>query len=322
MDLIYADSNREDVGVLHDYAFDLAIGADENDFELTVDQQNHVCRAGYYLYIEGTEYGGVVDSVKVKTAVGEVTYKGRTWHGILASKIIEPDVSQAHLVLSGEANELIAFLIVRMGLAGLFVASTEMSGLEVEAYEMNRYVNGYIGIVKMLASAGGKLKFCFKDSMVKLSAEPFVDYSEDEQFDADQVDLEIEKCYRPINHVICLGKGELENREVIHVYGDGSGGVGRVQSLYGLDEVMGKYDNPNAESSEELEQGGVDMILEAYAGASKVSMSFDNEESVYDIGDIIGAQERITGIQVAEKITKKIVTIDNGKIDIEYKVGD
>ena len=33
MDLIYTNENREDVGVLFGYSFDLAFGIDENDFE-------------------------------------------------------------------------------------------------------------------------------------------------------------------------------------------------------------------------------------------------------------------------------------------------
>ena len=52
-DLIYANEDMEDIGVLMDCTMDLAIGADENNFELTVDAANHVCHAGYYVYIEG-----------------------------------------------------------------------------------------------------------------------------------------------------------------------------------------------------------------------------------------------------------------------------
>ena len=36
MDLIYADENRIDLGVLQDYKFDLAYGESENDFELSL----------------------------------------------------------------------------------------------------------------------------------------------------------------------------------------------------------------------------------------------------------------------------------------------
>lgn len=61
MDLIYANKNKIDVGVLKDYSFDLAFGSDENNFKLSVNTENNVCEEDYIIYIEGTEYGGIVD---------------------------------------------------------------------------------------------------------------------------------------------------------------------------------------------------------------------------------------------------------------------
>ena len=39
------------------------------------------------------------------------------------------------------------------------------------------------------------------------------------------------------------------------------------------------------------------------------------------IGDIVGAKENVTGISVWQPITKKIIKIINGKINIDYEVG-
>ena len=36
MDLIYTDAARHDIGILSGYSFDLAFGADENDFECKI----------------------------------------------------------------------------------------------------------------------------------------------------------------------------------------------------------------------------------------------------------------------------------------------
>ena len=321
-DLIYANANMEDVGVLLDYTLDLAIGSDENDFELVVDAGSHVCREGYYLYIEGTEYGGIVDAIRVRTTEKEITYKGRTWQGLLASKVLEPNVGEDYLVVSGEANAVVEQLVVRMGLSGLFAASEANSGIEIKNYKMNRYIDGYAGLVKMLASAGGKLLFSFRNKKVILSAALAVDYSREEQFDSDLVGMDVEKGFHPINHVICLGRGDLADREVIHLYADNRGKVSRIQSLASLEEVVSVYENTNAESTEELEQGGIKLLEESRAASSKISMSFGSSDAVYDIGDTIGAQERITGIEAAEKITKKIVSISRGSIEIEYKVGE
>lgn len=321
MDLIYANENREDVGVLLDYSFDLAIGADENDFELTIDQDHHCCEKGYFIYIEGTEYGGIIDRIQVSTKSKEVKYLGRSWTGILENKIITPDQGEDYLTVSGEANQVLQSLLTRLGLTDLFTASKEDSRLMINRYQFDRYSYGYSAVCKMLKTVGGKLLFQYEDGKVILSALPLIDYTETEQFDTDQVELEIEKIYQNTNHIICLGQGELKDRQVIHLYADENGNISYEQTITGLNELTKKYDYPNAESMEELEQGGRKILEEAVTeGTAK--MSFAAEETVYDIGDIVGSKDIITGIEIKAEIAKKVVTINKGKINIEYGVGD
>ena len=322
MDMIYTNKNHEDVGVLLDYSFDLEFGKDcENNFELTIDSSTHCCEDGCFVYMEGTEYGGIIDAMKVITKTDSLTYMGRTWHGILASKVIEPDSNENYLILSGEANKVIGTLLDRIGLSSLFVVSADDSCLTIKNYKMNRYVDAYTGIQKMLASASGKLRFTVQNGMVVLSAVPLVDYSQDEQFDTDQVELEIEKKYRHVNHLICLGSGELAQRQVIHLYANSNGEISKIQSLTGIDEVSTVYDYANVESLEELEAEGIEKLKEYVTGGC-VKLSFDAESNVYDIGDIVGAKDIITGVEVATQISSKIVTINKGQISIEYKVGE
>ena len=321
MDLIYTDPSRKDVGVLKDYTFDLAFGSDENDFELVLDVSNHCCETNCLVYIEGTEYGGIIDKINVVTKDHKLTYKGRTWQGILASKVIEPPAKEPYLIVSGDANSLIGDLLKRLGLTDLFRASDDISGLTIRGYAVDRYIDGYSGIMKMLESVSGKLKFTFADSMITVSALPIVDYSKDEQFDSDQVEMEIEKAQNAVNHLICLGVGELQDRQVIHLYVNELGEIGKVQTFVGLQEVVAVHDHPNAESLDELENSGKEKLQE-YSSAGKVQMDFSAEETVYDIGDIIGAKEITTDIFASERITKKIVTISNGMVNINYKVGE
>ncbi len=321
MDLIYTDKDHNDVGVLKDYTFDLAFGTDENDFELTLDLVNHCCVANCLVYIENTEYGGIIDKLNVITRDNKLVYKGRTWHGVLASKVIVPDEGEAYLTISGDANRVIGNLLERFGLTNLFEASPDTSGLTISSYSFDRYIDGYSGIVKMLTSVFGKLKFTFKNGKVVLSAHPIVDYSKDEQFDNDQVEMDIEKTYNPVNHLICLGKGELTERQVVHLYTDGNGNISPRQTFTGLQEVTATYDYSNAESQEELVKSGKEKLKE-YATEDKVQMDFASEQTIYDIGDIIGAKEIKTGIFAIERITKKIVTITQGLVNIQYKVGE
>ena len=106
MDLIYADENRIDQGVMDAYELDMAYGSDENNFTCTIDRGSHCCTEGFFLYVEGEEYGGIVDKVKVNTEKDEITYSGRTWHGILEKKIICPEDGQDYAVFDGEANKV------------------------------------------------------------------------------------------------------------------------------------------------------------------------------------------------------------------------
>ena len=322
MDLIYMNAEKEDLGVMLDYTLDLAFGSGENDFECKIVSDNHCCEIGHFLYFEGTEYGGIVDDIGVDTDAGEITYNGRTWHGILNSKILEPDAGENYLTLSGEANSVLASLIERMGLSALFTASSDSSGVNISSYKMSRYIKGYDGIRKMLKASGAKLNIIFKNGFAVLSAKPIIDYSKDEQFDEDQISFKVKKKGNPINHVICLGKGDLAEREVIHVYADASGNISETKVFTGLDEVMDTYENANTESSEELKKGGIEKIQESW-NSNEIEYSFEpDEEKEFDIGDIVGAMEKVTKTEVTAEITKKIVTINNNTTTISYKVGE
>lgn len=320
MDLIYMNESKEDVGVLQDYTIDLAFGLDENNFECKIVRKNHCCKKNFYVYYEGSEYGGIIDDIGGDTDTDEITYSGRTWHGILNSKVLEPNTGEDYLILSDEANAVLGILIERMGLSDLFVASTDDSGITISNYKM-RYIKGYDGIRKMLKAASAKLNIVFKNGFVELSAKPIVDYSKDEQFDTDQINFKFKKKGNPLNHVICLGKGNLAEREVIHVYADSNGNISDKQVLFGIDEVSDTYDNANAESSEELKQGGIDKIKESW-NSDELNFDFDSDAETYDVGDIVGAKEEVTDVEVNAEITKKIVSIKNNTTTILYKVGE
>lgn len=318
MDLIYMNESKKDIDVLKDYTLDLAYGSDENDFECKVNINNNVCKTGYYLYFEGEEYGGVIDSVGVDTDETTVTYSGRTWHGILESKVLQPDEGEDYLIVSGEANEVLKLLIERMGLSELFKVSTLNSKIQISSYQMNRYIKGYTGIIKMLKAYNAKLNMVFNRGFVELSASPLADYSQDEQFDTDQISFTIKRNSKHINHVICLGRGDLKDRRVIHIYCDLLGNISGTQTLTGLDEMCEIYDNSNAESDEDLIQGGIDKITESFASDS-VDFSLDsNDQYIFDVNDKVGAREQITGTYVVASVSKKIVNISNNSTSISY----
>lgn len=320
MDLIYMNSDLEDIGVLNEYDLDLAFGADENDFECQILSSAHCCQPGWYLYIEGTEYGGIIDSIEVDTGGGNLTYKGRTWHGMLDSKVLQPDSGEDYLTVSGEANSVIASLLSRIGLSGLFVASSEASGITIRSYKMNRYVTAYNGITKMLDGVGAKLRLVFQGGKVVLSAVLKQKADQDDEIDSDQIDFVMEKKYKCVNHLVCLGKGELAERTVIHLYTDAKGNISQTQTFFGVDEYMQVFDYPSAETDEELINSGMERLSELQK-ASEVSVDCDESEDTFDVGDVVSAYDNVTGMSVSAVIEKKVVSVVNGKISIVLTPG-
>lgn len=320
MDLIYTNAALVDQGVLQDCTLDLAFGADENDFELETPAEGVVLEAGALLYMEGTEYGGMVDGMRYTSADGIKRYTGRTWHGILNSKIIQPDAGEDYYTVSGDANAVLAAVISRLGLSALFVAADATSGLSV-SYQFNRYCGGYDGLCAMLASAGGKLRIeVLGTGRVELSAVPVVRYVTENEWDSDRMTIDATQEWHPVNHLICLGKGDLRERQVVHLYADGQGNLSTTQTSTGLAERVAVYDHSNAESLEDLTANGMKKLAEYQEGDSCKAALADSE-TVYDIGDVVGVWDNVTGLSMETTITKKIVTISGGVVTVSYKTG-
>lgn len=342
MDLIYMDAGRRDIGVMHSYEMDLAFGDDENNFECKVPTRYHCCGFGYGLYIEGTEYGGIIDGITSDTKQKEVTYAGRTWHGILGSKIILPlqngeastpavtvketdsdgdSLIDRYLVISGDANACIQFILDRVGLGSLFATPSASAGITIDAFQFNRYTDAYTGIKKMLDSVGMKMNLVYTNGRVMVSAVKRNNYAKNDEFESAMFGVVVKKTYRTVNHLICLGSGELEERKVVHLYADHYGNISTRQTLFGVDEYVATYDYSSVESEAELIIGGTERLRELWK-QDEISIDFDDASAAYDVGDIIGAVENVTGITASAPIVKKIVTIKNGKITIDLQTGE
>lgn len=317
MDLIYTNSERVDQGVLSAYAFDLSYGASENDFAMVIGMAEAMLDYGAFIYMEGTEYGGIVDAKKVITNSESIRYMGRTWHGVLNSKIIEPNPGENYYTVSGDANEILDLLIVRLGLSELFTAKKEAAGIDIGKYQFHRYCKGYDGIADMFSHNGAKLKIVRKNQTVELSAVPIDDYSKN-PIDGDTTTLTVEQHGKKVNHLICLGKGELSEREVIHLYVDQNGNIGDTQYYTGVDEVTDKYENSN---TEDLRSDGVKRFKELRDNDKAEITLPENNVLTYDIGDIVEASDVKTGVSAKASVTQKIVRINNGAISTEYKTG-
>lgn len=341
MDLIYTDSDRQDIGVLKGYYCDLAYGRDENNLECTLDLNDHCCAADSYIYIEGTEYGGVVDSISVDTAAEEVVYYGRTWHGILNSKIIVPlktgetgsggvtvkttdddgSLVNVYLVISGDANNCLAWLVDRIELDSLF-AIDGTAGVNITEYKFTRYCNGYDGILQMLKSSGLKLQMSYDAVRRKtvLNAVPIVNYADVSDISSDLFEYRASRKYNSVNHLICLGQGELADRIVVHLYADADGNISGTQTQFGAAEYVSIYENTSDDSKKSLRDDGKAYLKELWAQEA-MEISVNENELEYDINDVVMTSDHVTGLTTTADITKKIVKITDDAISIEYEAG-
>lgn len=319
VELIITDSKHVDVRSASDYTLDCAWGKEENDFELVLSGASTI-DAGAYIYIDGSECGGVVDAMEdqLTAGVSTLTYSGRTWHGALANKILEPDRGRDYLTVSGTASTVIGSLISRVGLDGVFdaVDSPTAGAQTIKQYQFDRYVDAYTGLRKMCAANGLKLRLAYASGRVNIWAEPVAHYGD--AIDSDLIDFDATRTWRKPNHLIGLGKGEGAGRTVVHWYADVAGNVSQTQSLRGVDEITQVYDYSSAETAE-LNQKTREKLQDLQSeGDVRVTVR-DDANVVFDVGDTVTARDNLTGITVNASITKKIVKVSGGVLSVDYE---
>ena len=325
MELILTNPDGNEVRELTGADIDVDLG-DTNDFVVTVsarDWRGDVvknCR----IFQPGTEYGGLVGGLGADTSENAVMVKGYTWRGLLDKKVVEPPAGQDYRTVSGALHTVMKSL-VEPEFPDLMQVSGEDTSVSVSGYQFPRYCTLLDGLNKMLSSVGYRLKICYiqqeqgEPGYVELSAVPIVDYSDQIELSSDsRLDYTAEATWNGVNHLICLGSGELKDRIVIHLYVQADGSIGRTQYYTGIDEVTEIYENTNA-GAEDLEEGGRDR-LETLMGKQAFKMDVASLEMEVDIGDIVGGRDYITGIYVKKPITGKIWKYKDGEESLEYKI--
>ena len=315
MVLVVHDPERGDLRELLDFELDLAFGSDENAFELTC-AEGLAPAEGQVVFVDATEYGGVVDETSYdagRDATGTVTCKGRTWHGVLAGKRLLPDEGSARLSVSGKAGDVLASLVERMGLSGLFSAASDDTAV---SYTFERFCDGYSGLKAMAKANGRKVSMRRRGGKVELSLPPAMDYAS--KVDSDLLDFTLTSVHRCVNHLVCAGTGELEDRAVVHFYADAAGNVSHTQTLFGVDEITALYDYSNADE-EKLEERGRKKLQE-YQTRGSVEVEAHDDIDV-DVGDVISARDNAHGRTVTATVAKKIVKVSRGVATYSYEVG-
>lgn len=319
MDLIWTDKDGVDVGVILHYNLDneISIEGKNCSFVLELPIDTDILNNCGFIYLDDTEYGGIIDSQTIDTAKKVMSLSGRTWRGILYSKIVEPSENESHYIVTGDVNAVLAEIIAKLSLTDLFEADPEPFGVDV-FYQFDRYTDGYTGIVKMLASLDLKLMLRWTGGKVRIYAEEIERFDDTNAITSDLFDFQITSARNSVNHMIGLGSGELEERMIVHKYIQADGTIGDVQHYFGVKEYVAVYELSNASSIEELEKGTIEA-LEEESLENQIQINSYNLEC--DLGDKFTAHDIYTGISVEQYVTNKIVVISDSIAKISYKVG-
>ena len=312
--IIYTNTNGVDQGAIRSFDLDLAFGADEQSFECSFSGVN--LTGGEYLYIDGTEYGGIVDQYTQQTGSEVTTYIGRTWHGILAGKVLVPASGNDYYTLSGDANTCIASVLTKVGLSSVFTARSTAAGFTVN-YQFDRFCNAYEGLLKMCQSVGAVLMIQRHDGKTEIWAEQVSTITD--EADSDLMRFDVTKAHRVVNHLVCAGEGELQDRIVIDLYADSSGNISQSQSLTGVDEIALYYNYSGADSAELLSSGTQKLKeYQTNGGASVDSVGVGD----WHVGNKLEVRDNRTGVTVTAVIAKKIVKVSQGVLTVDYEIGD
>lgn len=328
MEIILADESKMELGTLKNInQVDIDIG-ETNDFQITVSREeskNQNMGFNKYIFVPGTEFGGMIEELQSTTLSNYIYWLGYTWRGFLDQIIIEPPEGAAYLVVNGDANEVIAEMLQPYGLGAMFAVSTESCGIVIQNYQIPRYYSALQAITGMLAKYNAKIEIqaiqgdCNEPFTVLVKAVPVIDYSDELEYSHNDknVSMTIKDYRRGINHLICLGQGELEEREVIHLYLQLDGSVGKKKYFTGIKERTAVYENTSAQSLEDLEESGRERFTELQNYKSQELKVADVDLS---IGDIVAGRDYETDSYLRKPIISKTLAYDGSEMKIQYKV--
>ena len=332
MTITHADETRKELRYLDffekfDSEISIKSGAtiNDNSFELTLserDWKENPILIGHHIFIDGTEWGGLVEKIEHDTESGSLTISGLNWRGMLIRKVIEPPFGSAYLVVSGEANAVLSARVAAF--SGLFSADTRDTGVTVSASW--RYSQLLSALETTFEEQGltVHIQYVAANQSVLIGARAVVDYSGEIDLSQDYgISMKsTQGQLNSYNHVIALGAGELLDRDVLHVYrlDDGTMTTATPDWLGTAKDKAITYDYNNPESLDDLQKGAEKRLLE-YTPNDGVELDPGDADIDLELGDIVGARDRLTGFSASARIVGKILKIDSSGINIETKVG-
>lgn len=319
MDLIYRRTNQLgniDGGYLVNFEADFDITTDleneSNDFEIKMElpksEEEQLWienKVSCIVFAEGTEYGGEISGSKIDIEENTITYTGRTWRGMLGQYIIEPPAGQDYKIVSGNVATIIEGL--PMNPVMTIKPTTYTSG----TYQFHRYVDTEGGIDGLLRNVDWDLRYSIayseEDEAAALTVEKARDLRDLIEVSQDydnKIKLRMTIDGNTPRHLICLGQGELHEREVIHLYADNDWDITQT-AIPGAYPVQ-TYD---FSSSTNLLQDGMKYYTELIGNHKQIDVTIHDLD--IKLSDIIAAKDFYTGEYVSAEISRIVWRAQN-----------
>lgn len=314
--LIYLAPDMTEIGpCTENIDFDIGDGNSSNDFML----KGLIPEGIGGVYVPGTEFGGLIGYTRTQNTTDIATTKGYTWRGLLTLGIISPPDGSDYKTVSGDANAVLAELLTDY-MGGIFTISSETSGITITDYQFPLYCTLLKGISGMLEEYNAKLRIIAEKpshgSAITVTIDAVEAVTIEEKYSSESpVSMSFTDNRLGINHLICLGSGELQSRTRVDLYVQADGTIGTTQYYTGIDERTTIYDYPNAESEANLIRYGKIRLKSIMSGKS---LTIDDAEVDGDVGDYVSAY--YNGAAASARITQKILTITGDKWKYESKI--
>ena len=322
--VILANEDLRELGAIKDANITVDLNGDRT-FSVQIARSNWYEELTFssLIYIMGTEYGGIIGEVLTDTTLDYVELKGLSWRGRLAKKIIQPPAGSDYKTVSGELHAAMKSLI-EPEFNGLFVVSQEDTGVMVSNYQFERYCTLLDGLTKMLKSKGYRLQLSFRREQnepgyLYIEAVPIVDYSNQIELSRDcQLNYTMDDKRDGVNHLIVTGKGEMQDRNVLHLYVQEDGTIGNQQYYTGLQEIAEVYENTSTET-DELQSKSEERLQELM---NKKTFKMDVAKLGIDvgIGDLVGGRDYLTGMYMAKPVENIVYELTGGIESKTYKL--
>ena len=221
--------------------------------------------------------------------------------------------------MNGEANECINELMAYLGLDDLFKAPDTDSGITLNI-ELDRFADAFSALRKGLATSDARLSTVY-DNAQKCVVIQAVQRETHGGYTSDNSPISVTVA-TPVNHLVCAGTGEMQDRVVIDLYVQADGSIGETPYYTGLDMIDSLYENTTADATKLREEGEGKLV--ELQNVNQVSISVDDgSEDLYPLDDVITGLDPVTGIQASSTIAKKVVSVDaNGFETYRYEAAE